>query len=93
MGNLNVEKARFEMKTNEMKIIEYNDGKHSYYRVLMYDTKRRFWREITSDNANVAGLTLYAQAVFNDINGGFDRVKMLKNSEYGVMLNGKKQSR
>ena len=42
------------MKTNEMKIIEYNDGKHSYYRVLMYDTKRRFWREITSDNANVA---------------------------------------
>lgn len=63
------------MKTEEMKITVYNDGKRDYYRVLVYDNKRRFWREITSDNANVACLTLYAQAVFNDINGGVDIAK------------------
>ena len=58
------------MKTNEMKIIEYNDGKCSYYRVLLYDAKRRFWREITSDFGSVAMTIVYAQKVFNDINGG-----------------------
>lgn len=63
------------MKTEEMKITVYNDGKRDYYRVLVYDNKRRFWREITSDNVNVACLTLYAQAVFNDINGGVDIAK------------------
>lgn len=63
------------MKTEEMKITVYNDGKRDYYRVLVYDNKRRFWREITSDNSNVACLTLYAQAVFNDINGGVDIAK------------------
>ena len=63
------------MKTEEMKITVYNDGKRHYYRVLVYDNKRRFWREITSDNANVACLTLYAHAVFNDINGGVNVAK------------------
>lgn len=63
------------MKTNEMKIIEYNDGKHSYYRVLVYDTKRRFWRDITSDAGSVGVLVMSAQSIFNDINGGVDVAK------------------
>lgn len=63
------------MKTNEMKIIEYNDGKRNYYRVLVYDNKRRFWHEITSDFGSVAMMIMYAQKVFDDINGGVDIAK------------------
>ena len=58
------------MKTNEMKIIEYNDGKRSYYRVLVYNNKRRFWCDITSDAGSVGVLVMSAQSIFNDINGG-----------------------
>lgn len=63
------------MKTNEIKIVEYNDGKCNYYRVLVYDNKRRFWHEITSDFGSVAMMIMYAQAVFNNINGGFNNAK------------------
>ena len=63
------------MKTNEMKIIEYNDGKRSYYRVLVYDTKRRFWREITSDVGSTGVLIMCAQSIFNDNGGGVDIAK------------------
>lgn len=57
-------------KTNEIKIVEYNDSKHSYYRVLVYDTKRRVWRDITSDAGSTGVLVMSAQSIFNDINGG-----------------------
>ena len=58
------------METNEIKIVEYNDERGNYYRVLAYDNKRRFWHEITSDSGSVAMMIMYAQEVFNDINGG-----------------------
>ena len=58
------------METNEIKIVEYNDEKCNYYRVLVYDSKRCFWHEITSDFGSVAMMIMYAQKVFNEINGG-----------------------
>lgn len=63
------------METNEIKIVEYNDGKCNYYRVLVYDNKRRLWHEITSDFGSIAMMIMYAQKVFNDINGGVEIAK------------------
>lgn len=79
------------MKTAEMKIQFYTEGKKTFCRVLIYDTRHRIWCELTGLDNDVAALISHADEARKKFeNGMSDRVKMLKNTEYGVMLNAKK---
>ena len=79
------------MKTAEMKIQFYTDGKRKFCRVLMFDNRKLIFRDVSCVDNEVLALLAHAENVREKFeSGGFDRVKMLKNSEYGVMLNAKK---
>lgn len=61
------------MKTAEMKIQFYTEGKRTFCRVLIFDTRRRFWRDLTGADVDVNALISRADDVREKFeNGGFD---------------------
>lgn len=64
------------MKTAEMKIQFYTEGKKTFCRVLIYDTRRRIWRELTGLDNDVAALISHADEARKKFeNGGFNNAK------------------
>ena len=64
------------MKTAEMKIQFYTEDKKTFCRVLIYDTRRRIWRELSGINNDVAALITHADDVRERFeNGGFENAK------------------
>lgn len=64
------------MKTAEMKIQFYTEGKREFCRVLIFDTRRRIWRHLQGIDVDMAALTLHADNVREKFErGGFDNAK------------------
>ena len=64
------------MKTAEMKIQFYTEDKKTFCRVLIYDARRRIWRELSGINNDVAALITRADDVRERFeNGGFENAK------------------
>ena len=64
------------MKTAEMKIQFYTEDKKTFCRVLIYDTRRRIWRELSGVHNDVAALITHADDVRERFeNGGFENAK------------------
>lgn len=64
------------MKTAEMKIQFYTEGKKTLCRVLIYDTHLRIWRELTGAGCEINALICHAYDVIEKFeNGGFNNAK------------------
>ena len=64
------------MKTVEMKIQFYAEGKKTFCRVLIYDTRRRIWRDLSGLDCDVAAMISHAETAREKFeNGGFDYAK------------------
>lgn len=64
------------MKTAEMKIQFYTEGKREFCRVLIFDTRRRIWRDLPGLDCDVAAMISHAETVREKFeNGGFENAK------------------
>lgn len=64
------------MKTAEMKIQFYAEGKKTFCRVLMFDNRKLIFRNVSCVDSEVLALLAHAENVREKFeNGGFDYAK------------------